>query len=320
MSALSQLLPVPVLNQRFATWKALKKNIQDWSVREKFHFEVTHKDKDRVLYQCRDNQYQWGLRGNHMDEGDIQIIILESKHTCIAPLVSRSVASNQEWLQAELPRIMEVTRNTKPKDIVDLIRVQFGEKIDYQVALLARNALATDSLETHRQSFQQLPGFLHAIQETNPNTYTDLMLINTNRFHRLFICPTVSRTSFTFCRKFVAIDGTFLKGRFIQTLLLATTIDANHNILLLAWAIVESENIESWSYFLRHLMLVIPEILTQDPPTTLMTDRDKGLSIALATYGLQILPAHCCFHFVTVLTRPNRPIARYRALKHAIGR
>ena len=40
---------------------------------------------------------------------------------------------------------MEVTRNTKPKDIVDLVRVQFGKKIDYQVALLARNALATDS-------------------------------------------------------------------------------------------------------------------------------------------------------------------------------
>ena len=43
-------------------------------------------------------------------------------------------------------------------------------------------------------------------------------------------------------------------------------------------------------------MLVIPEILTQDPPTTLMTDQDKGLSIALATYGPQVLQAHCCFH------------------------
>lgn len=191
---------------------------------------------------------------------------------------------------------MEVTRKTKPQHIVDHVRVQFGEKIDYQVALLARNALATDSLDSHRTSFQQLPGFMRAIQENNPDTYTDLVVTHVNRFHRLFICPMVSRSSFAFCRKFIAIDGTFLKGRFIQTLLLATTIDANHNILLLAWAIVESENIDSWSYFLRHLMLAIPEILTQDPPTTLMTDRDKGLSIALAAYGNQLLPAHCCLH------------------------
>ena len=82
------------------------------------------------------------------------ITVLENIHTCIAPLVSRSVASNQKWLQAELPRIMEVTRTTKPQHIVDLVRVQFGEKIDYQVALLARNTLATDSLDGVSNNFQ----------------------------------------------------------------------------------------------------------------------------------------------------------------------
>ena len=163
MSALSQLLPVLVINQRFATWKALKKNIQDWSLREKFHFEVTHKDKDGVLNPCGDNQCQSGLRANNMEEGDIQITVLDSQHTCIATLVSRSVASNQEWLQVELPCIMNVTRNTKPKYIVDLVRVQFGEKIDYQIALLARIALATNYIESHREGFQQLPGCLLAI-------------------------------------------------------------------------------------------------------------------------------------------------------------
>ena len=155
--------------------------------------------------------------------------------------------------------------------------------------------MATDSLDSHRRSFQQLSSFLQAIKDTNPDTYTHLALSN-NRFHRLFICPVTSRTSFAFCRKFIAVDGTFLKGRFIQTLLLATTIDANNNILLLAWGIVESENVESWSYFLNHLMLAIPEILIQHPPTTLMTDRDKGLSAAIATYGSQVVPTYCCFH------------------------
>ena len=94
--------------------EVLKKNIQDWAVREKFHFEEKHvglgragevslcKDKDRVLYRCRDNQCQWGLRGNHIEEGDIQITVLDSEHSCFAPLASQSVASNHEWLQVEL--------------------------------------------------------------------------------------------------------------------------------------------------------------------------------------------------------------------------
>ena len=92
------------------------------------------------------------------------------------------------------------------------------------------------------------------------------------------------------------MDVTFLKGRFIQTLLLATTLDANHNILLLAWAIVESENIDSWRYFLDHLTQAILEIIRQHPPITLMSDQDKGLSAAVATYEPHVIPAYRYFH------------------------
>ena len=190
---------------------------------------------------------------------------------------------------------MEINRRTKPQDIVDCVRVQFTERIDYQVALRVRNALSQDSLFEHRSSFEQLPAYIRALQQSNPTVYTHLHT-HENRFLRVFICPYPSRSSFPFCRKFIALDGTFLKGRFIQTMLLATTLDANHNILLLAWAVVESENTESWRYFLQHLFAAIPEILTQQPPTTIISDRDKGLNTAVSCYEPNIIPALCCFH------------------------
>jgi hypothetical protein len=49
------------------------------------------------------------------------------------------------------------------------------------------------------------------------------------------------------------VDGTFLKARFIQTLLLAVGIDPNGELILLAWAVVESEN--RWS---------IPELVVEE--------------------------------------------------------
>jgi len=42
--------------------------------------------------------------------------------------------------------------------------------------------------------------------------------------------------------KFMALDRTFLKARFVETLLLAVGIDAKGKSLILAWAVVESEN------------------------------------------------------------------------------
>ena len=34
----------------------------------------------------------------------------------------------------------------------------------------------------------------------------------------------------------------------------------------------------------------------QHPPTTLMSDRDKGLSATVATYEQNFIPAFCYFH------------------------
>ena len=93
-------------------------------------------------------------------------------------------------------------------------------------------------------------------------------------------------------RRFVAVDGTFLKGRFIQQLLLAVGIDANGNTLILAWAVVESENEESWRYFFEHLRESIPEI--SEEMCVLTSDRDKGIAAAEEELGQYIVRAICC--------------------------
>lgn len=104
-------------------------------------------------------------------------------------------------------------------------------------------------------------------------------------------------------RKFIAVDGTFLKARFVQTLLLAVGIDGNGNILLLAWAVVESENTMSWTWFLDCLKIAIPQVLQ----STFISDRDKGLMAAERTLGNGVTRVICCFHlkenFVKKYTR-----------------
>ena len=60
----------------------------------------------------------------------------------------------------------------------------------------------------------------------------------------------------------VAVDGTFLRARFIQILLLAVGIDADGHNTILAWAVVESENRNSWAWFFRHLQHAISKHFT----------------------------------------------------------
>ena len=52
-------------------------------------------------------------------------------------------------------------------------------------------------------------------------------------------------------RLIIGLDRCHLKGRFGGQILAATVRDANDNIFLVAFAVVEQENKDSWVWFLQ---------------------------------------------------------------------
>ena len=108
-----------------------------------------------------------------------------------------------------------------------------------------------------------MPRWLIALQHFVPGTivelqtkpaYHDNRLVEGSRiFHRLFWTFKSCIDGFSFCKPVVQIDGTFLYGKYKGTLLLATAQDGNRNILPIAFAIVEGETKEAWSFFLTNL-------------------------------------------------------------------
>ena len=64
-------------------------------------------------------------------------------------------------------------------------------------------------------------------------------------FRRAFFSLGPCIESFKHCRPVLCVDGTFLTGKYKGQILTATGVDANQQILPLAFAFVESENKES---------------------------------------------------------------------------
>ena len=72
------------------------------------------------------------------------------------------------------------------------------------------------------------------------------------KFKRMYIRYNAQKVSFLGgCRPFVGLDGCHLKGRFGGQVLSATAKDGNDNIFLVAMAVVEQENKDSWIWFLE---------------------------------------------------------------------
>ncbi|XP_025684800.1 uncharacterized protein [Arachis hypogaea] len=96
-------------------------------------------------------------------------------------------------------------------------------------------------------------------------------------FHRLFWTFPPCIEAFRYCKPLVSNDGTHLYGKYGGTLLVAIAQDGNSNILPVAFALMEGENAESWSFFLSHLL----HHVTLQLSILVISDRHNGIKAAL---------------------------------------
>jgi hypothetical protein len=79
---------------------------------------------------------------------------------------------------------------------------------------------------------------------------------------------------FAHYRPIVSVDATFLTGKYKSTLMVAVGMTAENQLLPLAFALVEGENNESWSWFFH---LVRKEVLGPDRSICMISDRHHSL-------------------------------------------
>ncbi|XP_073137920.1 uncharacterized protein [Henckelia pumila] len=79
---------------------------------------------------------------------------------------------------------------------------------------------------------------------------------------------------FCHCRKIISIDGTHLYTKYKHKILIAVTLDANNQVLPLAFAIVDEETSDSWKWFLEN---VGQYVVCGESGICLISDRHKGI-------------------------------------------
>ncbi|XP_010462932.1 PREDICTED: uncharacterized protein LOC104743564 [Camelina sativa] len=95
-------------------------------------------------------------------------------------------------------------------------------------------------------------------------------------------------------RRVIVVDGTFLKGKYKGTLLVASAQDGDFHLYPIAFAIVDSENDIAWNWFFRCLLSIIPDA----PNLVFISDRAQSIEKAI----LELYPAShhgiCRFHLL----------------------
>ena len=130
------------------------------------------------------------------------------------------------------------------------------------------------------------------------------------RFHSLFIAPGATIYAFQHIRCFVAVDGTFTKTRFVQIFLLAVSMDAQDELVILGWAVVPNVCEETRDWILTSLGKAHPGI--NERGSVVVNDSEKGLINSVAKSLPNAHNAFCCYHIAAnVQTKQEIVIKRY---------
>ncbi|KAL6196593.1 hypothetical protein ACLB2K_032207 [Fragaria x ananassa] len=105
------------------------------------------------------------------------------------------------------------------------------------------------------------------------------------RFKRMYLCFQAYKHGWMKgCRPLIGLDGCHIKGHHPEQLLATIGIDANNEFFLIAYAMVERESEETWTWFLEYLQQDVK--IERDSNYVFIIDKQKGLDNALN--GMQI--------------------------------
>ncbi|KAI3685979.1 hypothetical protein L1987_79648 [Smallanthus sonchifolius] len=210
---------------------------------------------------------------------------LITEHTCLQTRNPKSCTSS--FIAEQL--VEQVAEN--PEIPVTVVQDQFARKYEVGVSRMQAyraRAKAKKVVEgDYTKQYAMLKDYALKLKDKNPGTTVKFEVYpqpnpseNTRKFKRIYVCLGPLKEGFkALGRDLQGLDGAFMKGPYPGQILSAIGVDCNNGIYPVCYAIVESENLSSWTWFLE--LLGDDLDLCKQSKFTFISDRQKGLIPAI---------------------------------------
>ncbi|RYR14818.1 hypothetical protein Ahy_B04g071520 isoform A [Arachis hypogaea] len=262
-------------------------SVKTYSIRRGVQYKVVESDHRRYVGKCSEfgNGCTWLIRLSlRQRKGIWEVKRYNGPHTCLATSISSDHRSlDYHVISAFIMPMVRADASVSIKVLLTATAAHFGFRPTYRRVWMAKQKAIALIYGDWDESYNELPRWVLGVQLTMPGTVAILRTspvrvsgqVDESQafFHRLFWTFPPLIEAFRHCKSLVSIDGTHLYGKYGGTLLIAIAQDGNSNILPVAFALVEGENAESWSFFLSHLR----QHVTPQPGLLVISDRHNGI-------------------------------------------
>ncbi|KAF7839281.1 serine/threonine-protein phosphatase 7 long form-like protein [Senna tora] len=169
----------------------------------------------------------------------------------------------------------------------------FEYTVSYKKAWKAKQKAIARVYGNWENSYRLLPRWLAAVSHFVLGTIVryqykeDDQSAQVANFKRVLWAFKPCIDALPYLKPIVQIDGTFLYGKYRGTLLIATSQDGDTHVVPFAFANVEGENKEAWSWFLSNIR---QHVVKERQNLCLISDRHGGILSAVADERVQWHP------------------------------
>jgi MULE transposase-like protein/MuDR family transposase len=215
------------------------------------------------------------------DEETLQIRSYFPKHTCGHQHQNNKVTAL--YLAEKYIQDWRENPNWELKAFEKRVNRELGCEVKYSKCYMAKRIAMRMIFGDASEEYSRVWDYAEAIRLYNPGSTAIVKCIGIDKppplFQRMYICLPACKEGFVAgCRPIIGVDGAHLKGQFPGILLTAVGKDGNNNIFPIAWAVVETENVESWTWFLNLLVEDLRSVAASSScgqDFTFMSDRQK---------------------------------------------
>ncbi|CAK8574527.1 unnamed protein product [Lathyrus sativus] len=273
-----------VVGQEFPDVKTFRNAIKEAAIAQHFELRIIKSDLIRYFAKCASEGCPWRIRAVKLPNAPtFTIRSLEGTHTCGRNALNGHHQASVDWIVSFIEERLRDNINYKPKDILHDIHKQYGITIPYKQAWRAKERGLAAIYGSSEEGFYQLPSYCEEIKKTNPGSVAEVFTTCAdNRFQRLFVSFYASIHGFVNgCLPVVALGGIQLKSKYLSTFLSATSFDADGGLFPLAFAVVDVENDESWTWFLSELHKALEVNIECMLEIIFLSDGHKGIVDAI---------------------------------------
>nr|GEX95929.1 transposon protein, putative, Mutator sub-class [Tanacetum cinerariifolium] len=207
------------IGQSFTDHKQFKRALLKYAVQEKRDYIFKKNARYRVRVKCIDEHCEWMVyAANEVHDSKKYFLVktLNKRHTCSKVFQISHVKS--PWIAEQYEAMIYAHPGIKPTYILDTIKAQVEIEVTRnqckRAKLLVMRRLERDVIN----EYKKLNDYAKALVDTNPGTSVDIAIEHIGTgipfyFKRMYVCLAAVREGFLDgCRKYLGLDGCFLKG------------------------------------------------------------------------------------------------------------